>query len=72
MVQAVALPRNERGIETALGILKQAFGERCQTGQAIREQHGHTTTWITNQPPDGVIFAQSTEEVSQIKDLRRA
>ena len=66
MVQAVALPRNERGIETALGILKQAFGERCQTGQAIREQHGHTTTWITNQPPDGVIFAQSTEEVSQI------
>lgn len=66
MVQAVALPRNERGIETALDILKQAFGERCQTGQAIREQHGHTTTWITNQPPDGVIFAQSTEEVSQI------
>ena len=66
MVQAVALPRNERGIETALGILKQAFGERCQTGQAIREQHGHTTTWITNQPPDGVIFARSTGEVSQI------
>ena len=31
--------RNEAGIATALGILKQRFGERFQTGQAIREQH---------------------------------
>ncbi|MEQ6250041.1 FAD-linked oxidase C-terminal domain-containing protein [Sulfitobacter sp. HNIBRBA3233] len=66
MVQAVAMARNEDGIGTALGILKQQFGERCQTGMAIREQHGHTTTWIVNQPPDAVIFAHSTEEVSAI------
>ncbi|MCV3270679.1 FAD-binding oxidoreductase [Roseobacter sinensis] len=66
MVQHATLPRNEAGIATALGILKQQFGERFQTGQAIREQHGHTTTWIENQPPDAVVFAQSTEEVSQI------
>ncbi|KUJ76328.1 FAD-binding oxidoreductase [Ruegeria profundi] len=66
MVQAVALARNEAGIETAVGILKQKFGDRLQTGQAIREQHGHTTTWIENQAPDAVVFPQSTEEVSQI------
>ncbi|MEP0564298.1 MAG: FAD-binding protein, partial [Paracoccaceae bacterium] len=60
------LIRNDEGIETALGILKQRFGDRCQTGQAIREQHGHTTTIIENQPPDCVIFATSTEEVSEI------
>ena len=66
MVQATALPRNETGIETALGILKQRFGDRFQTGQAIREQHGHTTTWIENQPPDAVVFPRSTEEVSEI------
>lgn len=66
MVQATALARNEHGIETALGILKQQFGEQFQTGASIREQHGHTTTWIINQPPDGVVFAHSTQDVVEI------
>ncbi|MEM9970838.1 MAG: FAD-linked oxidase C-terminal domain-containing protein [Pseudomonadota bacterium] len=66
MIEAPSLPRNEAGIETAVAVLKQRFGERLQTGAAIREQHGHTTTWIENQPPDAVAFAQSTEDVSEI------
>ncbi len=66
MVQAAALPRNEAGIETAVGVLKQRFGDRLQTGAAIREQHGHTTTWIENQSPDAVVFPHSTEEVANI------
>ncbi|MEM6891933.1 MAG: FAD-binding protein, partial [Pseudomonadota bacterium] len=66
MVKVVSLPRNETGIETAIGILKQRFGDRLQTGQAIREQHAHTTTWIENQPPDAVVFAQSTEDVAEV------
>ena len=60
------MPRNEAGIATALGILAQRFGPRFETGQAMREQHGHTTTWLRNQPPDGVVFARSTEEVQEI------
>ncbi|TMV14917.1 FAD-binding oxidoreductase [Arenibacterium halophilum] len=66
MVQAIDLPRNETGIRVALERLTEAFGARCQTGQAIREQHGHTTTWIKTQAPDAVIMARSTDEVSQI------
>ncbi len=66
MIQAPTLPRNETGIEAALGILKQRFGEKFQTGQSIREQHGHTTTWIENQPPDAVVWPQNTAEVSEI------
>ena len=66
MVQATDLPRNEAGIAAVLGILKQQFGERFQTGQALREQHGHTTTWIKNQAPDAVVFAKSTQDVSDI------
>jgi len=66
MVQATALARNEDGIAAALGILKQQFGERFQTGAAIRAQHAHTTTWIDNQPPDAVVFAHSTQEVSEV------
>ncbi|WP_171175618.1 FAD-binding oxidoreductase [Ruegeria sp. HKCCA4633] len=66
MVQAKVLPRNETGIETAISILKQRFGDRLQTSTAIREQHGHTTTWIENQSPDAVVFPQNTQEVSDI------
>ncbi|OAN70279.1 lactate dehydrogenase [Jannaschia sp. EhC01] len=60
------LPRNEDGIATALAVLTQAYGPRVETGQSLREQHGHTTTWLRNQPPDAVIFPQSTEEVQDI------
>ncbi|MCP4824632.1 MAG: FAD-binding protein [Shimia sp.] len=66
MGQAEALPRNEDGIAAALGVLKQQFGEAFHTGQSMREQHGHTTTWIENQAPDAVIFAKSTQEVGDI------
>lgn len=66
MVQVTDLPRNETGIATALGILKQHFADRFHTGQAMRDQHAHTTTWIKNQAPDAVIFAQSTEDVAEI------
>jgi D-lactate dehydrogenase (cytochrome) len=58
--------RNEAGIAAVLGILKQRFGERFQTGQAIREQHAHTTTYIPTQAPDGVAFPRTAEEVQHI------
>ncbi|MBO6538538.1 MAG: FAD-binding protein [Rhizobiaceae bacterium] len=57
--------RNEAGIEAVLGILRQRYGERFHTGQAIREQHGHTTTYIPGQAPDGVLFAEAAEEVQE-------
>lgn len=66
MGRAATLERNAAGIETAIGILKQRFGDRLQTGASVREQHGHTTTWIENQSPDAVVFAASTEEVAEI------
>ncbi len=66
MAQATDMPRNETGIDTALGILKQQFGTQFQTGEAIREQHGHTTTWIRNQAPDAVVFARSTDDVAAV------
>lgn len=66
MADGGALMRNEEGISAVLGVLKQQFGERFHTGQSVCEQHGHTTTWIANQVPDGVVFAQSTAEVSEV------
>ncbi len=66
MGRATTMDRNATGIETATGILKQRFGDRLQTGASVREQHGHTTTWIENQTPDAVAFPCSTEEVADI------
>jgi D-lactate dehydrogenase (cytochrome) len=60
------MKRNEEGIASAVAILKQRFGERFHTGNDIRVQHGHTTTYLTNQPPDGVAFARSTEDVQDV------
>ena len=60
------LPRNEDGIATALAVLTQRFGPRVETGKSLREQHGHTTTWLKNQPPDAVMFPANTEEVQEI------
>jgi D-lactate dehydrogenase (cytochrome) len=45
--------------------LAAAFGNRLVTSQAVREQHGHTTTWIPNQPPDAVVFPQAAAHVQQ-------
>ena len=58
--------RNEEGIAAVLAILKQRFGERFQTGQAMRAQHAHTTTYIPTQAPDGVVFPEATAEVQEV------
>jgi D-lactate dehydrogenase (cytochrome) len=38
--------RNDTGIATALSQLAARFDQRFQTGEAIRAQHAHTTTYI--------------------------
>ncbi|HEV7319922.1 MAG TPA: FAD-linked oxidase C-terminal domain-containing protein [Ensifer sp.] len=58
--------RNEAGITAAKEALAARFGDRFQTGEAIRAQHAHTTTYIPAQLPDGVVFAESAEEVREI------
>ena len=49
--------------------LHKRFGNRAVTSLAVREQHGHTTTWIPNQPPDVVVYPETTEEVADIVRL---
>ena len=62
----VAGQRNEEGIAAAIGVLKQQFGERLQTGEAHREQHTHTMSYLPGQLPDAVVFAESSSEVQTI------
>jgi D-lactate dehydrogenase (cytochrome) len=59
-------PTTHRDTTTAIAVLRQRFGDRLQTGEAIRRQHANTLTWIPNQPPDAVIWVESTEEVREV------
>src|SRR6187455_836859 len=58
--------RDPKAIEAAVRALAAKFGNRLVTSQAVRQQHGNTVTWIENQPPDAVVFPQSTEDVQEI------
>src|ERR1043166_2372292 len=55
-----------KAIEAAVRTLTQKFGNRVVTSQAVREQHGNTTTWVANEPPDAVVFAQSAADVQDV------
>ncbi len=49
--------------------LDARFGTRFSTSEAVRQQHSSQLTWIPSQPPDAVVFAESTEEVAEIVRL---
>ncbi|MDO6963448.1 FAD-binding oxidoreductase [Rhizobium alvei] len=58
--------RNEEGLASAGQVLRQVFGDRFQTGESIRAQHAHTTTWVPPQLPDGVVFIETAADVREI------
>jgi D-lactate dehydrogenase (cytochrome) len=52
--------------------LAQRFGNRFSTAEAVRLHHGKDESSFAPQPPDAVVFAQSTAEVSQVARLCHA
>lgn len=67
--QMPAVTMNLEGIATLSELLKERFGDRFQTGEAICRQHGHITTYLQTQSPDGVFFAGSADEVAVVVKL---
>jgi D-lactate dehydrogenase (cytochrome) len=58
--------RDPKAVESVVRALAAQFGNRLVTSTAVREQHANTTTWVANEPPDAVVFPQSTADVQQI------
>lgn len=52
-----------------LAALTQRFGDRVSTTQAVRDHHGRDESAFDPVPPDAVVFAHSTEEVSAIVSM---
>ena len=55
--------------ETLFATLGARFGARFSQGQAIREQHANTLTWLKREPPDAVLFAETEAEVAECVKL---
>ena len=66
LAEAAERQRNPAAAQKALAELAAAFSNRMVTSLAVREQHGNTLTWVPNQPPDAVVYPQSTEDVQRI------
>jgi D-lactate dehydrogenase (cytochrome) len=49
--------------------LAARFGDRFSLGQALREQHANTLTWLKREPPDAVLFAETEAEVAEVVKL---
>jgi D-lactate dehydrogenase (cytochrome) len=68
--QSQLRPRiSETAIAAITAELTRRYGNRVVTSTAVREQHGHNLTWIRNQPPDVVVYPETTQEVSEIVRL---
>jgi len=61
-----ASARDPAAAAAALEKLAARFGNRLVTSAAVREQHANTTTWVANEPPDAVVFPQSTGDVQDV------
>jgi FAD/FMN-containing dehydrogenase len=67
----MALPETVESVtptvrKAAIASLQQLLGDRLSTTAKIRGLHGKDASYHSCVPPDGVAFAQSTEEVSEI------
>src|SRR5262245_54967476 len=66
ITDAAAGTRDPVAAEAAIRALAAKFGNRLVTSDSVRAQHGNNLTWIENQPPDAVVFPQSTADVQDI------
>lgn len=51
--------------DAAFDALKQIFGDRFTTSEAVRHQHGKDESYHTPMAPDAVVFAESEEEIAR-------
>jgi D-lactate dehydrogenase (cytochrome) len=55
---------NADALKAALIALRETFGDRLAQGEAVRMQHGNQLSEVPNEPPDAVVFPETTEQVA--------
>lgn len=57
------------GLEVVVETLRARFSDRVTTNDTIRRQHANTLMWTKTEPPDAVVYPETTQEVSEIARL---
>ncbi|MES2509105.1 MAG: FAD-linked oxidase C-terminal domain-containing protein [Pseudomonadota bacterium] len=55
--------------QALIDALKARFGDRCSVALVVREQHGRDESAFASPPPAAVVFAESTQDVSDAVKL---
>ena len=66
MEHSAPIRRNHGLDDVVIQALREIVGDRLSTASAILEQHGRDESWHNGSDPDAVVFAHSTEEVSEV------
>lgn len=56
-------------VDNAINELKAHFGDQVSTAMAVRDHHGHDESGWESVPPDAVVYAQSTKDVSETASI---
>jgi D-lactate dehydrogenase (cytochrome) len=57
---------DSHAVQAAIAALLAQFGNRVVTSEAVRRQHANNETWLANEPPDAVVYVESTEDVRAV------
>jgi D-lactate dehydrogenase (cytochrome) len=57
--------RDPKALTVVLAQLREKFGERLTEAESVRVQHGNQLSEVSNQPPDAVVFPETTDEVAE-------
>ncbi|WP_131669715.1 FAD-binding oxidoreductase [Psychrobacter pygoscelis] len=58
-------PASKPDHSEAIAALQAQFAEQLSVNPTVCEQHGHTMTWLANQPPDAVLTAHDKHDVAK-------
>ena len=67
-MSVIPIPSTQRRAIPAgfIEALRERFGDRLSTAEAVREHHGRDESPYPAMPPDAVVYALSTEEVAWV------
>jgi D-lactate dehydrogenase (cytochrome) len=57
------------GMAAIIDRLAEMVGARATTARGVLDEHGRSEAYHANQPPDVVVFPETTQEVAQIVAL---
>ena len=57
---------DKNSIELCVQEIRDEFGQQFSNSKSILEQHTHTMTIHESELPDGVVFAESKEDVQKV------